>query len=130
MINYLAVLVASIIGYAIPMIWYSPKLFGKEWQKLSGVNMKDMKPSPAVMIAGFVATIVFNVVLAVVIGYSGVTTFALGAGIGAMLWLGFIATTLLNGVFYQKMPMKLYWINSIPYLISMAIVGGILAVWQ
>ncbi len=45
MVNYLAVLVAAIVGMVVGFIWYSPKVFGKMWMKLSGVNPKD-KPVP------------------------------------------------------------------------------------
>lgn len=65
-----------------------------------------------------------------VIKYAGVSTFLEGMKVGAILWIGFIATSQLDGVLYLKKPLDLYWITSIQYLISMAIAGGILAVWQ
>ena len=128
MINYVALLVASIVGYIIPMIWYAPPLFGKKWMKYSGI--KEMKMNPAIMFGGFIITIIFNGVISWIIGLANITTFVQGMGIGAILWLGFIATSQLDSVLYTKRPVALYWITSIQYLISMVIVGGILAVWQ
>ena len=128
MVNYSAILVASIIGYLIPMLWYSPILFGKQWLKLT--KMKNMKMSTGVFIVGFVSTLVFNYVLAVIVEYSRSNTFIDGAGIGLLAWFGFIATVSLGGVLYEKMPLSLYWINTIQYLISIVIAGGILSVWQ
>ncbi len=89
-----------------------------------------MKPSTSVFIIGFISTLILNYVLAVVVVYSGSNTFIDGAGIGLLLWFGFVATIILGGVLYEKKPLALYWINTIQYLISMVIAGGILAVWQ
>ena len=128
MVNYIALLVASVVGYIIPMIWYAPPLFGKQWMKYAGI--KEMKMSPSVMFFGFIITIVFNFVIAWIVSLANAATFVQGMGIGALLWLGFIATSQLDGVLYVKKPLALYWITSIQYLISMAVVAGILAVWK
>jgi len=126
--NWIALLIASVVGYIIPMIWYAPGVFGKTWQKLSG--LKEMNPSIGIVIKGFIVTLVFNGVILWVIKYAGVNTFLEGMKIGAILWVGFIATSQLDGVLYLKKPLTLYWITSIQYLVSMIIVSGILAVWQ
>lgn len=128
MVNYIALLVASVVGYIIPMIWYAPPLFGKQWMKYAGI--KEMKMSPSVMLFGFIITILFNFAIAWVVSLANVTTFINGMGVGALLWLGFIATSQLDGILYAKGPLALYWITSIQYLISMTVVGGILAVWR
>ena len=128
MVNFLAILVASIVGYIIPMIWYSKALFGKSWMRYS--KIKEMRPTPIVMVSGFIATIIFNIVFAIVITFFGVSDFTSGMLVGFVLWIGFIATTMLNGVLYNKMPAALYLINTVQYLLSMMVVGGILSVWQ
>jgi hypothetical protein len=126
--NYVAIFVASIVGYIIPMIWYMPNLFGNTWMKYAGV--KEMKPSIGVMLKGFIVLVIFNMGIAWVIAQTGATTFLEGVKIGAIVWLGFIATSQLDAVLYAKKPMSLYWITSIQYLISMTIVSGIISVWK
>ena len=128
MINYLAILVVSIIGYIIPMLWYSEKLFGKSWKKLSGI--KDMKPTPKIIIGGFILTIIFNAVIAIIIELTNANDLLGGLFIGFILWLGFIATTLFNPVLYKNSSIKLYLIDAIPMFISMLISGAILGVWR
>ena len=127
-VNYIALLVASIVGYIIPMIWYASFLFGNAWKRLSGI--KEMKPSPLVMLVGFISTIVFNFIMLMLIQTANISTFFEGAVMGGMLWLGFIATTQLGSVLYDKKPVALYLINTLQYLVSMAVVGGILAIWK
>ena len=126
--NYLAILVASIIGYIIGALWYSPLLFSKSWVKLSKNKSPEMKASTYIL--GFLSILIFNFVLSIIISYTGASTFVEGMKMGALLWIGFIATTLFGGVIYEKMPMKLFWITSIQYLIAMLIASGILAIWS
>ena len=127
MINYWAVLVCSLIAYVIGMLWYSPALFGKEWMRLS--KIKEGKPTVGIMVGGFLITVVLVLVLAWFISTYEASTFAAGAALGFLLWIGFIGTIALNGVFYQKMPWALYLINTVHYLLVLLVVGGILAVW-
>lgn len=126
--NYLAILVVSLIGYIIGALWYSPLLFAKVWIKLSKAKGIEMKGSTYIL--GFISILIFNFVLSIIISYTGASTFVEGMKMGALLWVGFIATTLFGGVLYEKMPMKLYLINSIQYLITMLIASGILAIWN
>lgn len=128
MVNYLAVIVTTIIAYIIRMIWYSPVLFGKPWVKLTGV--KNAKMTLWIFIGGIVSTFVLCYVLAFVIQSTGAQIFVDGALIGVLLWLGLVTTISLGRVIYEKMPWEIYWINVIHYLIVMFIVGGLLAVWQ
>ena len=44
-------------------------------------------------------------------------------------WLGFVAFTGINSVTYEHKPVKLYLINTGFQLVSMLIMGAILAVW-
>lgn len=128
MINYLAVLIAAVIGYVISMFWYSPLLFGTRWLKLT--KIKNPKPTVWVIVLGFIATLIFNYVMALLVDYAGITSFGGGAVFGILLWIGFIATTLLSGVLYRKESLQLYWIDTVPYLISMALICGLFGAWQ
>jgi hypothetical protein len=46
-----------------------------------------------------------------------------------LCWLGFVAFTSINSVTYEHKPVKLYLINTGYQLVSMLIMGAILAVW-
>ena len=37
-LNYLAVLVAAIVGFGVGALWYSPVLFSKAWQEETGIT--------------------------------------------------------------------------------------------
>lgn len=132
--NYLALLVAAIAAFAVGALWYGP-LFGKPWRALMNIpegapGMGSMKMPPMqAMVGGFIATLVLTFVLSMFIGAFGVTT-ALGAVVLAVwIWLGFIASVMLNSVFYEGRPWKLYFINASHYLVALVVAALILALW-
>jgi len=42
-INYLAVLVATVVNFVLGGLWYSPLLFGKKWMALMNVTEEEIK---------------------------------------------------------------------------------------
>ncbi len=43
MVNYLAVLVSSVVGMGIGALWYSPLLFGKLWMRWNGMDARQLE---------------------------------------------------------------------------------------
>ena len=60
----------------------------------------------------------------------GATTLGAGVALGAMVWLGFIATVTLAGVLYEKRSVNLYALNNAYQLVSLVIMGAIVAAWR
>ena len=130
-LNHLAILVSAIIQWLIGAIWYSPLLFAKPWAAMVGLDM-GKKPKGMVygMIASFVGSLVLSFVLAHWIKYAGATGYFVGALIGFLNWLGFIAAPQVAQTIYEQRPFKLYVINTGFWLVALMISGGLLAVWQ
>src|SRR3989344_6283871 len=134
-INYLAVLVAAIASMIIGMMWYSPKgLFGKQWMQLSGFDKLSKQQTAKMQQEGkksmpiaFVSALVMAYVLSRMVSVLGATTWMAGAVAGFWLWLGFVATVLLGGVLWEQKPVKLYYINALHYLVTLAVMGAIVA---
>ena len=129
-INYLAVVGAAVASMIIGFLWYGP-LFGNQWKKLMNFTDKSMKKMTPVqaMIGGFISTLIMSYILAHFIDYTQAATFMDGAVAGIWLWLGFIATVQIGSVLWEGKPLKLYAINTLHYLVTLVIMGGILAVW-
>ena len=134
-VNYLAVLAAAIVSFVIGWVWHSPVLFGKAWMKLSNMDKKKIeshkksgKMCPSLFFQ-FAATLVTGYVLAYFVSYVGARTAMDGVVLGFWVWLGFFATTQLGMVLWENKPFKLYLINTLHYLVTLAVMGAILAVW-
>ena len=79
--------------------WYMA--FAKPWMAARGWASKDEmlaqqgKPSPVPFVISFVAELVMAWALAGIIGHAGPVTVANGLISGFLVWLGFVATTML-----------------------------------
>jgi hypothetical protein len=127
-VNLLVVLVAGIVHFAVGMIWYSPFLFAKMWMELTGV--KEMKPTPIVLVLGILGSIVTAYVLANIVVFAGAKTVLDGVIAGVMVEIGFIATLLLGDMLFEKKPFKLFVLRNAYNLVALGITGAILAVWR
>lgn len=132
-INYVAVVAAAVASIAIGFGWYSMSVFGKQWMKLSGLthevlekSKKDMGPKYGIMI---LSSLVTAGVLAVLVKFAGSQAAVGGAKVGALAWLGFVATVGLNSFIFENKPFQLYLINVTYQLVSLVVMGAILAIW-
>lgn len=129
-INYLALAVAAIARFLFGWMWYSPLLFGKTWITLTNCNAQEMKRRmPMLAVADLIANFVMAFVLVHAVHYAGAVNAAQGAMVGFFNWLGFIASVMLMLTLYEKRPVKLWWINGGFQLISLLIMGAIVAAW-
>lgn len=129
-INIWAILVAALVNLAIGAIWYSPFLFGKNWQKLARVDDKQMQHEKGKKYGLMaVGSLVGAYVVAHFIQYAGAVTALDGAKTGFWLWLGLVATFTGASYIFEGRRKKLLLINIGYPLLSLLIIGAILAIW-
>ena len=140
-INWLAIIAATILPLVTGFIWYNPKVFGTAWMKESGMTeekAKSMNPAKtygiAVILAFFIAFSIWPMVFMggapdMPHGVDPFLTFKHGALHGAMLGL-FVALPVLgiNSLFEQK-SFKYIIINGGYWVVTMALMGGIINGW-
>ncbi len=129
--NFLAILVAALVSYAIGSLWYS-LLFGKLWQRLAGVT--DPKPSPMIFVLSLVGSFVMSFVLYHSILF-GNAYFEMGGVAGGLMggffgWLGYVAPVTLTTKLYQNKPWGLWLLDNAFWLISLLVMGVILSSWM
>ena len=129
------IIVSTVVTFIVSSIWFSPLLFGKEWMALCGYTEADiaaMKPANMLRkyIAQLVTIIVISSILAFFIISTGAATASEGAFMGLLAWLGFVATTLISGVIWERKPLKHFFISAIGNLICFVIGGAIIGGWM
>ena len=138
-INYLAVLVAAIVIFVLGGLWYSPALFAKRWIALQNRTEEQMKAQaaaanmPLMYLAAFICAFLQACVMTAVIGHIGAgheIGAAHGAILGALLWLGFAASTSYATALFSGKPKQLWFIDSAYNLVSFMLAGSILGVWR
>jgi hypothetical protein len=129
-INPIAFTVAVVAKFIIGWVWFSPMLFLRPWQQLTGVTDEQMRGG---MGKGVTIWILGSVLMAFVlvhaIRYAGATTIGQGAAVGFFNWLGFVFVTNLEEYGAAKYPFKLVAIKTGGYLVELLVMGAILAVW-
>jgi len=130
-INYLAIVVAALSGFAVGALWYGP-LFGKQWMAASGVTEADIKHTNFPKIYGitFLMSIIAAFVLAHVVSQFEATTVRGGIESGFWMWLGFVVTVQVTDALFNRGSMKLVSIDSGYRLVWAVVMGIILAVWH
>jgi uncharacterized membrane protein required for colicin V production len=131
-VNYLAILVVSIICYLLGALWYSPPLFANQWMRAIGKTEEDLKggASASTYVITFVVWVVTSYVLAVFIHYSGASSFGYGMLAGFLCWFGFYALLSLMMSLFEQKPKQIWLINVSYVLVAFLISGGILAIWK
>lgn len=132
-VNIYSILLATVASIAIGFIWYGP-LLGKVWAKEQGWSDDDMNKqkengmgkSYGIMTAGTLLTVF---ILAQFLKFAGAVTLWDGATIGFWAWLGFTVPLLLNSVLWEGKSWRLYRINAGYQLVTMVVVGAIIAMW-
>ena len=129
-INWLAIVVAAIVKFAIGAGWYTA-LFGRQYRELQGVpegaSQAGLVPAMIVQIIG---DLIMAYILARFIEHYGVGGIGGGVLIGFMAWLGFVATIMAGSILYEKKPPMLVYINAGYQLVGIVVMGAILGAWS
>jgi hypothetical protein len=130
--NHWAILVSAVIQWLLGAVWYSPALFAKPWMKMVNVPTGAGKQKTMLvgMISSFIGSLILSFVLWHFITWSGAGTWATGAFVGFISWLGFIAAPSFAQGIYESRPFKLFAINTGYWLVGLLVTGGLLAVWR
>jgi hypothetical protein len=129
--NHWAVLVSALFLWILGATWYSPALFAKPWMAALAIDPGRPKKGLATgMIASFVGDLLAAFVLLHFIVWSEASSFAMGAFVGFLCWLGFIAATEFPQGIYEGRPGQVFAINAGYWFVGLVIIGGLLAVWR
>ncbi len=133
-LNYLAIVVGIIINQALGAAWYGA--WGKPWMAEVGLTQEDMEAMKGTAqqwypyVVAIVSALILIVGLAVLIQGMGAEDFVGGLILGLLASIGFIATSYATTYSFESRSLKLFLINSGYPVISYAIIGVLLAVWQ
>ena len=126
-INWLAVLIAAFGSFLLGGLWYSPVLFGKAWQRETGLTDEKLKQGNMAMIFGL------SFVLALLAAWNFANflgprpSLALGLGAGASAGLLWVAGSFGINYLFERKSLKLFLINGGYHTLQFTIIGLVLA---
>jgi len=143
-INYLAIIVAGLIPSIVGAIYYGP-LFGNLWRSSLGKTEEELTPNNmpvayggAMLLSIFMAS-ALNFTIGLVhkdVNEAGELiinshfTFGHGALHGALIGFTMIMPIVVSLGIFHKLGWKANALNALFWIICLAIMGGILDVWQ
>jgi uncharacterized protein DUF1761 len=130
-INPVAVGSAGVSYWLLQAGWYT--LFSRQWLAGVGKTMAELQ-SGGNPILPYLIALVSDVVLAYVVAWTiartGEQTAARGAGLGFLLWLGLIATTIATNYTFEARSFQFYVINAGCSLAGLVLVGALVGAWR
>jgi hypothetical protein len=133
-INYLAVVVAAAVGFILGWIWYTP-LFGKQWMAARGITEQQMADGQKNMMRNMLVVALGILIMAWALGllanYTHLVTWMQGLKLGALAWFGFALTIgMIDAVMTTGRKIAAFYIDAGYWLVTLVIMGIILAVWH
>ena len=132
-LNYLAMVIVTLIPMALGSWWYSTVGLGQLWMRLVGKTEEELRAQDGMAI-GFTAVtlgvLVLSYVLALLTRFVGAGSFVDGLVLGLWLWVGVVATTSVGHYVFGGHGLRLWALDNAYPLIAVPIMAGILAAWR
>jgi hypothetical protein len=128
-VNWLSVIVATLLSFGIGGLWYSAVLFGKSWQKECKLTDEELKNANMLMIFGttFVLEFIAALFLDVFLGTDA--TMMSGIKLAAVVSLVWISTSFGVNYLFARKSLKLFLIDAGYYFVYFIVMGAIIGAW-
>ncbi len=128
-VNWIAVLIAAVAGYAIGAVWYMT--LAKSWMSAANLTEEQIKgptgkPSPMPFIIAGLANLLMATMLFGILVHVGDPTPWRGMLSAIFIWIGFVVTTMSVNYAYQMKSPRLTVIDSGHWLFNLMAQGAIL----
>ena len=134
-LNWLAVIVAAFVWFALGAIWYLPKTFGTAWMRSIGWEPSPDDPSPgaSMYVAPLLAYLVGSAALGSITKATGTDTVGEGIVLGLIVAVGLVGSVLfVTAIFDPKKPHSMLWlaITWAYHFVGVMLAAVILAAWD
>lgn len=127
-IDFAAVAVGTFAALLFGLIWYAPPVFGRTWQKHTGLTDDRMKSRSVILTFGpaIVLTFVMGVALAALLPMQRLD-WTQGAFAGLLIGAGIGAAALAGHYIFARRTIHLFLIDGGYTVVSMTILGAVIA---
>ena len=127
-LNFVSIIVVTIINIALGTLWYSEKMFGRTWMRLAGITKPENcagKMMAKIYAAAFILNLIFSTIFASVLNRYYVFSWSGALLVAVAVWLGLILPVLSGAVLWEGKPIKLLAIHAGYYLVSLVLMASI-----
>jgi len=130
-INYVAILAAAVAAWLAGAVWYG--VLGRQWLAALGWTEADMtgpdgkrRMPVGPMIVSFIAAVIMAFMLNGLMGHVGPMTVRSGIISGALIWTGFVITSIAVNNAFQRRKVMLTVIDGGHWLLALIVQGAVL----
>ena len=131
-LNYLSILVATIVYFFLGAIWFSRFMFAEPW--MASLNIKpetmDKTGLGRMMLISFITTFAVCFGVAVLIQLISIGSASAGIKLGLLLGIFMVFSTNLINSLFEKRPVKLLFINAGYHVVGITLASLIISVWH
>jgi uncharacterized membrane protein YqgA involved in biofilm formation len=129
-LNFVAIIIAAVLGMLVGAIWFSSLLFGRQWLKAVGKTVdQTANPAPTYALTS-AATLITAYVLAHLLDYAQAGNISKGLQAAFWAWLGFVAPVIGINALFEGKPRNLYLITVGHHLAVLLVMAAVLVLWQ
>ena len=130
-LNWLAIIVSTLVFFGLGGIWYSPLLFGTIWMKETGITKETarMANMPKILALSAVFSFVMALNLALFMNSPGIGA-SQGAMYGFFTGFGWIAMSVFITGQYESRSTRYMLIHAGYYIVGLTVTGLILGAWK
>jgi hypothetical protein len=133
-INYIAVILATISSMVVGFVWYTPRVFGNTWMRLTGVvaqgNMSNAaRPIIVTVIVSFITAWVLAGAVDISFHFYGGSYLVNSLFTALILWAGFTAARFVTHDQFDRRPWQLTLLNCAHELVTLLVMALIIGVW-
>jgi hypothetical protein len=132
-LNYVPVIVISIIGFLFGGLWYSRFLFANAWMKevnLTNEQCKAQGGGAKKLFLTFLCTVAATMTLDVLVGLRGSVTASSGAKLGLLVGLGLVAALQGPAALFEGRKCRYCWIVLGHNVALCVLLSAILGAWR
>jgi len=128
-VNWIAAIVAGIVGFMPGALWYSPVMFLTAWQRETGLTGQEGGMSfPARLATGMALSVIAALAFAYLVGPLPTLKFAIAAALA--VGIAFITTAFGIQYVFEGKSVKLTLINGGYHVVQFLIYAIILGLWH
>ena len=132
-INYIAVVLAMLSSIVVGFVWYTPRVFGKTWMRLTGVQpgtgQSPVRPIIITIVVSFLTAWVLAGAVDISFHFYGGSFLLNSIFTALILWVGFTAARFITHDVFDRRPWQLTVLNVSHELVTLLIMAVIIGVW-
>jgi hypothetical protein len=130
-VNYIPILIAGFVGFALAGIWYAPFTFGPLWMRYNPdvIEEIELANSPRAYITALIGCLIQALIFGIFLAFAGNPPLGMSLWLGFLLWLGFTAAPALVDVLFSRQPTSGWAVHAGRRLAVTLIMAFVLGVW-